>query len=164
MDRAAVRLHCNGMARTDYRVRGRSAARVAAVLILLVPALVWAGTGKAIQWDHFSDKVLKAAQSSGQPFVVTFGAEWCEPCKEMGSRTYTDPDVVKAGRGVRFIAVDMTRRDSTTAALLKAFRVPGAPTTIFYGTDGRERFRRIGFIPPKDYAQFLRDSRRSTKL
>lgn len=113
---------------------------------------------RALSWTPFSAEAFTAAQRSKAPFVLSFSAQWCEPCDKLKARTYADARVIDAASGMRLLLVDMTHRDRYLRLVLKSFDVFGAPTTIFFGPDGRERERRIGFISPDDYARLLRDS------
>jgi thiol:disulfide interchange protein len=60
---------------------------------------------------------------------------------------------------VTFISVDMTTTDPQTDAILQSFGVVGAPTTLFFGSDGKEKVRRVGFIGPKEFAELLTEAR-----
>jgi thiol:disulfide interchange protein len=75
----------------------------------------------------------------------------------MEERTFLDPDVVAAGRGVAFLRVDMTAPDDFTERVMRSFRVHAAPTTIFFDSKGKEWHRRGGFIGPEEFAQLLRE-------
>ncbi len=90
--------------------------------------------------------------------MIEFGAEWCAPCKEMEERTFVDGKVLENGAGMMFLSVDMTTTDSRVEAILERFDVLGAPTTLFYGPDGNEWTRRVGFIGPVDFAALLATS------
>lgn len=118
-------------------------------------------TAGSIAWTPFTADAFTVAERSKAPFVLSFGAQWCEPCDKMKVRTYTDKAVVEAAAGLRFLAVDMTHRGGYVGLVLKSFQVFGAPTTIFFGPDGKEWQRRIGFIPPDEYARLLRESWKS---
>ncbi|HYC53828.1 MAG TPA: thioredoxin family protein [Candidatus Binatia bacterium] len=130
--------------------------------MILVVGSALGASGEGLGWIEFSSEAYSKAEHSGQPFVVTFGADWCAPCKEMEERTYRDPAVLEAGKGMHFLHVDMGSEDSYVEVVRKSFKVFGAPTTLFFGTDRKERTRRIGFIGPQDYAQLLRETRAAT--
>jgi len=116
-----------------------------------------------LEWIRFSAEAYDRARRSGAPFVIEFTADWCAPCKEMKRRTFTDASVHKAADGITLISVDMTDPDDFTARVLRSFEIVAAPTTIFYGPDGKEWKRRGGFIGPEEYARLLRQSRQGEK-
>jgi len=113
-----------------------------------------------LTFEPFTTEAYDRARRSGQPFVLEFSAEWCLPCKEMEERTFTDPVVVGRGAGVTFITVDMTTSTGQIDRILDSFDVFGAPTTLFFGPDGKEWKRKVGFIGPEEFAELLDQSRR----
>ena len=136
-----------------------TATRMAATLSIALTASAYASAADAsgaLSWQRFSAQSYDAARASGAPFVVEFVADWCMPCKEMAQRTFTDPAVVAAAEGMTFLSVDMTTSDRHVELILRSFDVVGAPTTIFYGPNGKEWKRKIGFIGPADFADYLR--------
>lgn len=151
--------------------RGRSAPsllrriRRFALLSLSTACLVAAsGLARAetaeVPFQPFDEKTFTAAQKGGSPFVLYFEADWCVPCEEMHAKTLRAPAVLEAAAGVRFFRVDMTEPDRYVELVKQSFRVIGAPTTIFFGSDGKESERRFGYIPPADYARMLGASRK----
>jgi thiol:disulfide interchange protein len=131
---------------------------------LLVTLLMLARAGEgsaadAIRFEPFTTHAYDAARRSGAPFVIEFTADWCEPCREMHERTFTDPGVRKAALGVRFLEVDMTSPDRQTDRIMQSFRIPGAPTTLVFGADGKERERRIGFIGAEEFVKLLAEAK-----
>ncbi|MBI5505958.1 MAG: thioredoxin family protein [Deltaproteobacteria bacterium] len=171
----------NDSARRELsRLGGGPAARLAGLLspvLSVVLALVSATSSadtpvvaaaeqaktRSIAWTPFTADAFTAAERGKAPFVLSFGAQWCEPCDKMKARTYTNEAVVEAAAGLRFLSVDMTHRGGYVGLVLKSFQVFGAPTTIFFGPDGKEWQRRIGFIAPDEYARMLRESWKSEK-
>ncbi|MFT4571674.1 MAG: thiol:disulfide interchange protein [Hyphomicrobiaceae bacterium] len=111
-----------------------------------------------LEWAPYETAELDRALSSGNPTVLTFGAEWCAPCKELKARTFNSPQVVAAAQGFNLLYVDMTEGDRYTKLAQKSFKVRGAPITIFFGTTGAEFTRRAGFIPPDVFERALLDS------
>jgi len=128
-----------------------------------VAAAAETAASRALVWTPFTADEFTVAERSKAPFVLSFGAQWCEPCEKMKVRTYTDPAVVEAASGLRLLSIDMTHRGGYVGLVLKSFQVFGAPTTIFFGPDGKEWQRRIGFIPPDEYARLLRESQKAEK-
>jgi thiol-disulfide isomerase/thioredoxin len=113
----------------------------------------------ALPFEPFTAEAYDRARASRKPFVVEFTADWCLPCKQMAERTFTDPRVLLAGEGLTFLSVDMTTSDRHKELILESFGVPGAPTTLFFGADGKEITRRVGFIGPEEFARLLEEAR-----
>jgi thiol:disulfide interchange protein DsbD len=122
----------------------RAVAGTAALAAIAVVYIPQSGSHGALSWQPFSDEARAAAKASGRPFVIEFGADWCLPCKEMEERTFTDPAVLGQAQGVLFIEVDMTTSTGYTDLVLKRFDVLGAPTTLFFDSDGKEADSRDG--------------------
>ncbi len=116
-------------------------------------------TRRSIEWVPFGLESYQAARGSGEPFVLEFTADWCAPCREMAARTFTDPAVLDAAGGARFLSVDLTHKNTETWSYRKGFDAPGAPTLIFFAPGGREHTRRLGFVGPEDFARLIEDSR-----
>lgn len=101
------------------------------------------------------DREVAAAAAQGQPVMLDFYADWCISCKEMERYTFSDPRVIKALEGFRLLQADVTANDKTDKALLQGrFGMPGPPSIMFYGRNGKERknYRVVGFVPPEEFA------------
>jgi thiol:disulfide interchange protein DsbD len=77
----------------------------------------------------------------------------------MHETTFKDPAVIREAGGVRFLRVDMTAPDRKVERILESFRIPGAPTILVYGPDGKERQRRIGFVGASEFVEILKDAK-----
>lgn len=139
---------------------GRRAAGVVAVALLVWTYLPSSGAHGELEFSPFSAESYDLARRSGRPLVIEFSAEWCLPCKEMEERTFTDREVVESGEGVTFLTVDMTTSTRQIDRILESFDVFGAPTTLFFGPDGKEWKRKVGFIGPDEFADLLEQSYR----
>ncbi len=142
------------------RLRGflhvRRGGAILALMALVLVYLSATGDEGVLPFEPLSTPAFEQARVDNVPFVVEFRADWCMPCREMEERTFRDPKVVRAGRGMRFFTVDMTTTDRATNKILQTFGVLGAPTTIFYGRDGKEWRRNVGFIGPVDFLALLK--------
>ena len=139
---------------------GRRVFGAAALVALTATYLPTGETHQELAFEPFSAESYDRARRSGRPFVIEFSAEWCLPCKEMEERTFTDPEVVDVGTGMTFITVDMTTSTRQIDLILESFDVFGAPTTLFFGPDGKEWKRKVGFIGPDEFADLLEQSYR----
>ena len=86
---------------------------------------------------------------SGRPVLIDFYADWCLPCEELDTRTFSDPTVRDVAGRFLMIKADLTRYGSPgTERLKKRYNIRGVPTVIFIDADGQERkdLRVVGFI------------------
>ena len=61
----------------------------------------------------------------------TFRADWCAACGA-GAKTFTDPRVIEATRGLLALKHDLTRQDDPEAVRVATeYGVVGLPTVIF---------------------------------
>jgi thiol:disulfide interchange protein DsbD len=136
---------------------GRRLAGAAAVVVGLSGLLV-AEAESPITWVPFSEQSLAHATESGRPVLIDFQAAWCLPCREMERTTFRDPAVVRAMRDFTNLKADVTAQDERAEALMGHWDVPGVPTYVLLGPDGRERRRFIGFVPVDRMLDGLREA------
>ncbi|WP_428608513.1 protein-disulfide reductase DsbD [Sedimenticola sp.] len=101
---------------------------------------------------------VRAASSAGKPVMLDFYADWCVSCKEMERYTFSDAKVKAALSGAILLQADVTANDEQDVALLQGhFGLPGPPSIMFYGRDGKERkgYRVIGFMGPDEFSRHV---------
>jgi thiol:disulfide interchange protein DsbD len=135
----------------------RRAAGVAAIAVGLA-GLTAREPESVLAWAPFSEEALATATQAGQPVLIDFQAAWCLPCREMEKTTFRDPAVVRAARDFAALKADVTAQDDANEALMARWQVPGVPTYVLLGPDGRERRRFIGFVPAGEFAAGLREA------
>jgi thiol:disulfide interchange protein DsbD len=112
-------------------------------------------TSSPIAWQKFSPELLT---NPDKPVLIDFYADWCIPCKEMDTETYSDPHVVEKSKLLLMLKADLTRTGSPDVdKLMKDFRILGVPTTVFIAPGGHERedLRQIGFVPADIFVKLM---------
>ncbi|MEO8408959.1 MAG: protein-disulfide reductase DsbD [Propionivibrio sp.] len=77
-------------------------------------------------------------QTSGQPVMLDFYADWCVSCKEMERFTFSDPRVQQRLAGWTLLQADVTANSPEDQALLARFKLFGPPGIVFFDAQGRE--------------------------
>jgi thiol:disulfide interchange protein DsbD len=128
--------------------------------IAALAVAVWNGRAGAptspIMWQPFTPEALVAAHKTGTPALVDFTAEWCIPCREMDTSTFTDPAVIEAARQFAMLRADVTVMDDDTDEAMRQHQVLGVPTYLFFTTAGNEARRLVGYVPSEEFLQAMR--------
>ncbi|WP_321326447.1 protein-disulfide reductase DsbD [Thiomicrorhabdus sp.] len=132
------------------------------------PLKVFQGGGSHVQTqsEHLTFKTIKspadlqAELAKGKPVMLDFYADWCVSCKEMEARTFTDPAVHNALKGVTLLQADVTANDDTDKALMKQFGIIGPPGILFFTADGKEQKaqRVVGFKKPEAFTNNINNA------
>ena len=146
----------------------RAATRVFAGLLLclgaglgLAAVLLIPGEPKeGIVWATYSEEALAQARQQGKPVMIDAYADWCLPCKELDTFTFTDPAVRSAAEGLVRLKLDLTLIESGSEAerARGRFGILGVPTILFLDSAGRERadLRLEGYEPPDRFLTRIR--------
>ena len=146
----------------------RAATRVFAGLLVclgaglgLAAVLLIPGEPKeGIVWATYSEEALAQARQQGKPVMIDAYADWCLPCKELDTFTFTDPAVRSAAEGLVRLKLDLTLIESGSEAerARGRFGILGVPTILFLDSAGRERadLRLEGYEPPDRFLTRIR--------
>jgi thiol:disulfide interchange protein DsbD len=155
----AAGLHMGWIDKTKASFRAFDWIRNGIVIISVVMATIligsWLTKGPGINWQSYSEELLKEAKKLNKPVIIDFYADWCSPCRELEEITFHDAEIVKqAKQDFIMIKVDLTRKDNpVNELLLKEYEVKGVPTVVFLNGKGNERddLRLVDFLPPNQF-------------
>ena len=124
-----------------------SAAAIAGVLGLVG----WAQAlepGAHIEWRDDYKAATALAQTTGQPMMVDFGADWCDACNELERGPLSDPRVVSEAQRFVTVRVDLSTNKATDQkwALLESYDQKGLPFIVLHDSTGAESGRVTGLL------------------
>ena len=139
------------------------AMRLACASLLLVAGVAFAipSRGTHVEWTRYDMAALDAARTAGKPAVIDFTADWCIPCKELDSRTFSDSAVASELQRFSRIKADVTQNNEANQSLLERYGVIGPPTVLFLDANGRELrdLRLVGYEKADDFLARLKKIR-----
>jgi thioredoxin:protein disulfide reductase len=110
-----------------------------------------------LAFEPFNPTLVETAKSARRPVVIDFAADWCVPCREMERTTFVDPAVVREAAGFVRLRANLTAENAANQAIIKQFTVEGVPTTVFIDAHGAIRKRRVGYVGPGEFLEYLQE-------
>jgi thiol:disulfide interchange protein len=105
-----------------------------------------------ISWMYDMDAALAAAIKENKPLMIDFMAEWCAPCKEMESSTFSNPAVILKAKAFIPVRIDVDKQKQIAAkykGLPRAYGGIGIPNMLFLTSTGTEIKSIVGFCKAK---------------
>lgn len=100
---------------------------------------------------------VAAASAQGKSVMVDLYADWCVACKEFESRTFPDPQVIKALENTVWMQIDLTDNTPEGLEFQEQFNITGLPTILFFDKNGYElpKGRVTGFMKAEPFAKHV---------
>lgn len=106
---------------------------------------------EGLAFKPYSKEAVAKALAAGRPVMIDFTADWCVPCRELKSFTFTDERVRAKSAAFDAFAVDLTTVEPDELAAKKDYNVLGVPTVILISPNGTEQDRFTGFIDANEF-------------
>lgn len=101
---------------------------------LYVPPAEWVKVDTMAAFEG----AVRSAEAAGRPFLVDFGAKWCNPCTEMEVETLAQDDVRRElDRRFDRIKIDVTDPNPDQALLHRALIGTNLPGVLVFASDAR---------------------------
>jgi thiol:disulfide interchange protein DsbD len=104
---------------------------------------------------NITELEARLRQADGKVVMLDFYADWCVSCIELERFTFSDARVIARLKDVVLLQADVTANNEDDKALQKRFNLFGPPGIIFFGADGKERGRVIGYEDPEKFLSSL---------
>ena len=102
---------------------------------LMMTAACVGGGGTAdtkVNWVYSWEEAKSRAESEGKLIMIDFYADWCKPCKQLDSTTYSDEDLgAFLNENVVSLKVNVDK-----SSLDGQYKVSAIPTIVFVSTEG----------------------------
>ena len=142
-----------------FRVFATAAGGVALFAGVFTGTQLYRVSQRTLTFKPYDAAAVQASVAAGRPVMMDFSADWCLPCHEMETSTFSDPRVVAAAKGFDRYKVDLTKYDSPEAqALRKQYDIAGVPIVVFLGPGGNELAdaRVDGFLSPEVFLERMK--------
>lgn len=113
-----------------------------------------------IHWLQYSEQKIKDAKGQNKPVMIDFFADWCVPCKEMETSTFSQPEVVEMSDRFVMLKVNLTTENPQLTELKSRFDIKGVPTIVFLNRNGEELpdLRAVGFLDKEKLLQIMQSA------
>ena len=106
----------------------------------------------ALPWESDLHKALAKAGGEKKLVMVDFYTDWCQWCRRMDQKTFSDAHVQRALG--RVVSVKLNAEKDGRAAAAR-YSVEGYPTIVFLNASGGEVGRIPGYLEPGPFLEEL---------
>lgn len=116
-----------------------------------------------LHWHTNIEAAIAEGKQQNKIAMVDLFADWCGGCKELDSKTFSDPRVKDMLKEIVVARIDFTDTEAETPVKITArYGVKGLPCVLFLKADGSgdeisQTSRITGYIPADDFIKHLHD-------
>lgn len=85
-----------------------------------------------MDWQKWDKTRFEKALADKTPMIIDFWADWCEACKELEQKTFTDATVAELSKKFLLLKFDATTTSPELEQLRKDYKIHGLPTLLFF--------------------------------
>jgi thiol:disulfide interchange protein DsbD len=107
-----------------------------------------------VRWFPYDAERLNRAAADKKPVFIDFYADWCLPCRELDTKTFSAPEAADISARFVMLKANLTSSSSPLSReLTRKYKVKGVPTLVFIDAEGRELpdLRAVGFIDKEEF-------------
>jgi len=138
---------------SKYIRLGQTILMLVLALVLITAASCTATSGETVEskinWLYSWSEALSEAQVENKPIMIDFYTEWCSPCKQLDSDTFSDDDL---GTFLNNNFVNL-KSNAGESNLYINYSIDQVPTVVFTSPEGEEIGRMTGYRPPGQFYQ-----------
>jgi thiol:disulfide interchange protein DsbD len=137
--------------------RVAKAIGVGALVLGLFGGVSWALAPKPLNWIYGEKVGMAAARAAHKPAVLDFFADWCIPCKEMDTRTFSDEEVMRELGRFQLVKMDCSQDDDPVVNETKArYHADTLPSIFLIDSEGKVVHKIDHFVKPDELLPLLR--------
>lgn len=106
----------------------------------------------AVRWVTSFSEAKQIAQDEGKMILIDFFATWCGPCKMLESEVFPTEEFKALSSKFVFCRIDVDDQKEVAAQ----FNIEAMPTTIITDAAGTEKGRFLGYLPPSQYLEQIK--------
>jgi hypothetical protein len=109
-----------------------------------------------VQFTRSWDRARAESNRAGRRILAVFTGENCGWCRILERRTFTDAEVVQLSK--QFVCVELYTGKEVNVRLTDEYRIDSIPRSFVLTADGHVVSKRTGYMPPAEYAAWLREA------
>ncbi|HNI61449.1 MAG TPA: cytochrome c biogenesis protein CcdA [Pseudomonadota bacterium] len=138
------------------RAAMRKALGVLLMCVGLYGSVAWALAPRGgLHWLTNEAAAVQKAQSEGKPLLVDFGAEWCVPCKQMETKTFSNEEVRRELSRFVLLRIDCSESTPENEKLQQKYQSQTLPSVLVYDRTGQRTAWLREFTPPETLLPIL---------
>jgi thiol:disulfide interchange protein DsbD len=134
-------------------IKARKGLAVVLTVVGITGVVNWSLTPPSVlPWQHDEVVAFDMAKQSDRGVMIDFSAEWCLPCKELETKTFSAFEVrERVTDGFVPLKFDVTEDSDEDEELKERYDAENLPAVIFLDAEGKELGRVNKFLPPDEF-------------